>query len=57
LIDDGRFEHSGYVLDGFYRVKSGGVHQGTSSFGLSSVDEAQIRLNGGLKIKAVKIGR
>lgn len=39
------FEHGGYVVDGFFLVKSGGMHQGTISLGLIPVDEAQIRMS------------
>jgi len=46
LIKDGyRWEHGGYVIDGFYLVKSGGMHQGTLSYGLEPVSEAAVRLN------------
>lgn len=34
-----------YLLDGLFIVKSGGMHQGISSFGLQPVDEATVRLN------------
>lgn len=35
----------GYGIDGMFIVKPGGTHQGVSSFGLISVDEAAVRLN------------
>lgn len=37
-------------LDGFWLVKYGGMHQGILSFGLQRVDEAQIRLNTGIRL-------
>lgn len=39
-----------YVIDGFYIVKSGGLHQGTLSYGLQPVDEAVVRLNPAVKV-------
>ena len=45
LVKNGyRWEHGGYVIDGFYLVKSGGMHQGTLSYGLEPVSEADVRL-------------
>lgn len=38
------------ALDGFWLVKYGGMHQGVLSFGLHPVDEAQIRLNIGVRL-------
>jgi len=40
------FQHGSYVFDGFYIVKSGGMHQGVVSYGPVSTDEAQVRLSG-----------
>lgn len=37
--------HGDYALDGFYLVKSGGVHQGITSIGLERVDEAAVLLS------------
>ena len=37
--------HGSWVLDGFYIVKSGGVHQGTVSVGLEKVDEGAVLLS------------
>ncbi|MBL6458310.1 hypothetical protein JMJ55_23505 [Belnapia sp. T6] len=45
-----RWEHGGYVFDGFFLVKSGGMHQGIISYGLLPVSEAQVRLTPGLSI-------
>jgi len=39
-----------YVIDGFFIVKAGGVHQGVASFGLQPVDEAAVRLNPAVKL-------
>jgi hypothetical protein len=39
-----------YVIDGFFIVKSGGVHQGVVSYGLQPVDEAAVRLNPAVKL-------
>jgi hypothetical protein len=39
-----------YVIDGFFIVKGGGVHQGVASFGLQPVDEAAVRLNPAVKL-------
>jgi hypothetical protein len=39
-----------YVIDGFYIVKSGGLHQGTLSYGLQPVDEGVVRLNPAVKV-------
>lgn len=39
-----RWEHGRYVVDGFFLVKSGGVHQGVSSLGLEAVSESAVRL-------------
>lgn len=42
--------HGELVLDGFFVVKSGGMHQGTVSFGLEPTDEGAVRLNPALQI-------
>jgi hypothetical protein len=39
-----------YVIDGFFIVKSGGLHQGIVSYGLQPVDEAAVRLNPAVKL-------
>ena len=39
------WQHGSYVLDGFYVVKSGGMHQGTLSYGLEKVDEGTVLLS------------
>jgi hypothetical protein len=38
------YQHGMYVLDGFFLVKSGGMHQGIVSFGLMPMDEGRVRL-------------
>lgn len=43
--DEANYQHGGYVLDGFYLVKTGGMHQGTISYGLEKVDEATVLLS------------
>ena len=45
-----RWEHGGFIVDGFFLVKSGGIHQGTASFGLEPADEAAIRSNPGIRV-------
>lgn len=56
IIRDGfRWEHGGWVIDGFYLVKSGGMHQGTISYGLEAVDEATVRLNPALRFTTVEL--
>jgi hypothetical protein len=35
-----RWEQGAYVVDGFFLVKSGGMHQGVVSLGLQPVEEA-----------------
>lgn len=49
--------HGEYVLDGFYVVKSGGMHQGTLSYGLEKTDEGVIRANPNVVVKDVPVGR
>ncbi len=50
-VSDGAYWVNGALsLDGFWLVKYGGMHQGILSFGLQQVDEAQIRLNTGIKL-------
>lgn len=48
--------HGDYVLDGFYVVKSGGMHQGTLSYGLEKTDEGAIRANPDVIVKDVPVG-
>ena len=48
------FQRGAYVFDGFYIVKSGGVHQGTVSYGLVRADETVVRLSG-TKLRRVKL--
>lgn len=45
-----RWEHGGYVVDGFYLVKGGGMHQGIISYGLEPVDEGTLRANPSVRI-------
>ncbi len=47
--------HGDYVLDGFYVVKSGGMHQGTLSYGLQKTDEGVIRANPDVLVRDVAL--
>ena len=49
-----QFLHGSYVLDGFYVVKSGGMHQGTASVGLEKVNEGAVLLS--TKFRVVEKG-
>lgn len=40
-----QYLHGDYVFDGFFIVKSGGMHQGVISLYLQKTDEAQVRLS------------
>ncbi len=40
-----QYLHGDFVIDGFFVVKSGGMHQGTISLYLQKTDEAQVRLS------------
>lgn len=40
-----QYLHGNFVIDGFFVVKSGGMHQGTISLYLQKTDEAQVRLS------------
>jgi hypothetical protein len=40
-----QYLHGDYVFDGFFVVKSGGMHQGIISLFLDRTDEAQVRLS------------
>lgn len=51
------FLHGSYVFDGFFPVKSGGMHQGAVSYGLMRVDEAAIRLNPSVEIRKIQLPR
>jgi hypothetical protein len=51
------FLHGSWVLDGFYVVKSGGVHQGIASFGLQKVNEGEVLLSPKYAVKVVRIGK
>lgn len=56
IIREGfRWEHGGWVVDGFYLVKSGGMHQGIISYGLDRVDEATARLNSAVIVTTVQL--
>jgi ABC-type Fe3+-hydroxamate transport system substrate-binding protein len=37
--------HGSYVVDGFYQVKAGGMHQGIVSWGLEKIDPGSVLLN------------
>ena len=50
-----RYEHGQYVFDSFFIIKSGGMHQGTLSFGLEQVPEATVRLAAGVRIRRVNL--
>jgi hypothetical protein len=50
-----RYEHGAYVFDGFFIVKSGGMHQGVVSYGLQEVNEAQVLLTPGVEILPVPV--
>ncbi len=43
--DGFQYLHGDYVFDGFFVVKSGGMHQGVISLSLQKTDEAQVRLS------------
>ena len=47
--------HGDYVLDGFFLVKHGGLHQGIVSYALEPVDETKVRLNPAVQIIPVKL--
>jgi hypothetical protein len=40
-----QYLHGNFVVDGFFVVKSGGMHQGVVSLYLQKTDEAQVRLS------------
>jgi hypothetical protein len=44
------WQHGHHTVDGFFVVKSGGMHQGTLSYGLTPTDEGVIRTNPGVRI-------
>lgn len=48
--------HGDYVIDGFFVVKSGGLHQGITSLYLDKTDEGTILVSGA-KIKDIDINR
>ena len=52
-----RWEHGSWVIDGFYLVKRGGLHQGIASLGLMRVDEATVRLNPSIRILRVNLAQ
>ncbi len=54
---DYSYQHGAYEFDGFFIVKSGGIHQGVVSYALESVSEAAVRLNPAVRIKPVLLGR
>lgn len=47
--------HGAYRFDGFFIVKSGGIHQGVMSYGLLPVSEALVRLNAAVRIRSVRL--
>jgi hypothetical protein len=52
--DEYHYGHGNYILDGYFLVKSGGIHQGVVSCGLIPVDEARVVLSGA-RIKHVNL--
>jgi hypothetical protein len=47
VVKDGyQYGHGNYIIDGYFLVKSGGIHQGVVSCGLIPVDEARVVLSG-----------
>jgi hypothetical protein len=55
VTKDFRFEHGVWVVDGFYVVKDGGMHQGVVSYGLVPTDEGAVRLNPAVTIVERKL--
>ncbi len=55
--DEASFLHGQWILDGFYVVKSGGIHQGVASFGLEKVDEGAVLLSPKYIVRRVSISR
>jgi hypothetical protein len=53
--DEVNWLHGSWVIDGFYVVKSGGVHQGIASFGLQKVNEGEVLLSPKYVVRAVRI--
>ncbi len=52
---EARLVGGAYVIDGFFVVRSGGMHQGTLSYGLERID-ARIATAGGAAVKDVPVG-
>lgn len=50
------FQHGGYVLDGFFVVKYGGMNQGIQALVLEPSDEGAV-LASGVRVKDIDIGR
>ncbi len=50
------FQHGSYVFDGFFVVKSGGMHQGVVSLFLDRTDEASVLLSRAA-IKDIEVNR
>ena len=50
------FQHGSYIFDGFFVVKSGGMHQGIVSLFLDKTEEAAVLLSG-VRVKDIWIGR
>lgn len=44
-VEGFQFLHGDFVFDGFFLVKSGGMHQGVISLSLQKTDEAVVRLS------------
>ena len=55
--DEASFLHGWWILDGFYVVKSGGIHQGAASFGLEKVNEGAVLLSPKYIVRRVSISR
>lgn len=49
------YQHGAYVFDGYFLVKSGGMHQGVLSYGLEQVDEAQVLLTPDIKFNVINV--
>ena len=50
------FQHGSYVFDGFFVVKSGGMHQGIVSLFLDQAEESAVLLSG-VRVRDIQIGR
>lgn len=50
-----RWEHGMWIVDGFFLVRSGGMHQGVLSYGLMPTDAAAVRLNPHLRLQTIEV--